>query len=186
MASVVCVGVVMRAAFRGWVASALALLVLAGSAPALARNRAPATGLKTVAYAKAPPDFAFDVGSGPQRLSAFRGKPTVINFWATWCAPCRAELGAFEKLAETFGDRVALLTVSPETPGLARTYLASHDLGKIPVIEDPLRKIHAAYSVEPIPVTLILDKNGAVGVVIIGEITWEELSAAVGAALAAP
>ncbi len=149
----------------------------------LARHaRAPATGLRTVAYAKAAPDFAFDAGHGPQRLAALLGKPVVLNFWDSWCEPCRAELPAFARLRATYGDAVRLLTISDEPPGLARAFLAGRGLD-FPVAEDPERKIFSAYSVTPIPVTLVLRADGTVTYVSVGETSWDELQDAVATAL---
>jgi peroxiredoxin len=136
------------------------------------RSHAPATGLRTVAFAKAPPDFTFDDGAGPTHLAALTGKPVILSFWATWCEPCRAELPAFGHLREAYGDAVTLLTISDEPAGAARAFLQSRHLD-LPVVEDPARKIFEAYSVTPIPVS-------------IGETSYDELQAAVAAALITP
>jgi peroxiredoxin len=168
-------------------ASALACACLAVAWPTSAgarRHAAPETGLRTVAFAKAPPDFTFDTGAGPERLDALVGRPVVINFWATWCKPCTDELGAFADLRRTYGDAVTLVSISAEDPGVARGFLAAHDFGW-PVVEDPARKIFDAYSVGPIPVTIVLDRAGLVGHVSIGELDWAELQGAVAAAAGA-
>jgi cytochrome c biogenesis protein CcmG/thiol:disulfide interchange protein DsbE len=146
------------------------------------RSHAPATGLRTVAFAKAPPDFTFDDGMGPTHLAALTGKPVILSFWATWCEPCRAELPAFGHLRETYGDTVTLLTISDEPAGAARAFLQSRHLD-LPVVEDPARKIFEAYSVTPIPVTIVLRPDGAVSYVSIGQTSYDELQAAVAAAL---
>ena len=83
----------------------------------------------------------------------------MINFWATWCKPCTDELAAFADLRRTYGDAVALITISAEDPGVARAFLQARDLAW-PVVEDPDRKIFDAYSVGPIPVTIVLDRAG--------------------------
>jgi peroxiredoxin len=138
------------------------------------RNSTPGTGLKAVFLSKPPPDFSFDVGDGTERLRALEGKPVVLNFWATWCAPCTAELDAFGKLGPTFGDAVTLVTLSAEPAGTARRYLEAHQL-ELPLVEDPTRKIFDAYSIGAIPVTIVLARNGSVARVVIGELTWDEL-----------
>ena len=145
------------------------------------RDGAPATGLRTVSYAKMPPDFAFDDGSGSKHLMTLIGKPVVLNFWATWCEPCRDELDAFEKLRARYGDTVSLVTVSGEAPGVARSFLRDRNIA-LPVVEDSERRIFTAYAVAPIPVTVVLRNDGTVSYVSIGEVTWEELRAAVDAA----
>jgi peroxiredoxin len=160
----------------------LAAVAVWPSSAGARRHREPSTGLRTVAFAKPPPDFSFDTGSGPTRLEALVGRPVVINFWATWCKPCTDELGAFADLRRTYGDAVPLVSISAEDPGVARAFLKTHDLAW-PVVEDPDRKIFDAYSIGPIPVTIVLDRAGRVGHVSIGELDWSELQAAVESAL---
>jgi len=173
-----------RSAHLARSAAAVLLIALTAAWPSSAgarRHREPSTGLATVAFAKAPPDFSFDGGAGPTRLDALVGRPVVINFWATWCKPCTDELGAFADLQRTYGDAVELVSLSAEEPGVARDFLRAHDLSW-PVVEDPARKIFDAYSIGPIPVTIVLDRAGRVGHVSIGELDWNELQAAVAAA----
>jgi peroxiredoxin len=160
--------------------------ILGGPAPAGARrDTSHDTGLRTVFYAKPPPDFSFDIGAGNERLRSLQGKPAVINFWASWCEPCTAELAAFAKLQPTFGDAITLVTLSAEPAGVARHYLDAHQLG-LPLVEDPTRKVFDAYSVQAIPVTVVVGRDGSVTRVVIGELNWDELRTAVEAQLAAP
>jgi peroxiredoxin len=168
--------------------AAVLLIALTAAWPSSAgarRHREPSTGLRTVAFSQTPPDFSFDAGAGPTRLDALVGRPVVINFWATWCKPCTDELGAFADLQRTYGDGVELVSLSAEEPGVARAFLRAHDLSW-PVVEDPNRKIFDAYSIGPIPVTIVLDRAGRVGHVSIGELDWTELQTAVAAAGAEP
>lgn len=158
--------------------------VLAAVAPAsaLARpNRTPGTGLRTINFAKVPPDFAFDLGDGRTRLSEHFGKPVVLSFWGTWCHPCVEELESFARLRESYAQSATLITLSAEAPGVARKYLAARQL-ELPVVEDLGGKISAAYSVQTLPTTIVLKPDGTVAYVSIGELTWDELSRAVDAA----
>ncbi len=184
----------LRATVRKWPKRLLRrsapLLALVGAAalpsPVAARHHGPpSTGLSGVAFAKPPPDFRFDLGRGPQTLAALRGKPVIINFWATWCEPCRDELGTFEKLDADYGKAIDLLTITDETPGTARAFLQQRGLD-LPVIADPERKIFNAYTITPIPVTIVVAPDGTVSYVSIGEMTYQELKAAVAAAVAQP
>jgi thiol-disulfide isomerase/thioredoxin len=176
----------MRAAWPRTVGFLVATLGLAVAAAGSAGARAhePSTGLKTLAFAKAPPDFGFDVGDGPKHLRDLVGRPVVLNFWATWCEPCRDELDSLVKMRETYGTSVVLLTIASQPRGVARSYLDEHLLGALPLIEDDEKKLSAAYSVGPIPATVVLARNGTVAKVMIGEVRWKELQSAVDAVLA--
>jgi len=173
---------------RAGVALLLASFTLAalGSAPVSARRHGPSTGLSAIDFAKVPPDFTFDLGSGPQRLSAAFGKPIVLNFWATWCSPCVEELGVFEKLEATYGSAATLITLSKEPSGTARDFIKEHSPVALPVVEDQGGKVFAAYSVREVPVTIVLGRDGTVAHVSVGELDWAELQQAVDAALASP
>jgi thiol-disulfide isomerase/thioredoxin len=142
----------------------------------------PTTGLRTIAYAQVPPDFDYDFGAGANRLSMQFGRPVIINFWATWCHPCLDELSVFTRLQAEYGSQATLVTLSAEDPGVARAYLKEHEL-TLPVAEDPTRHVFDAYSVGPIPVTVVLRPDGTVSHVSVGELDWAELHTAVDAAI---
>jgi len=175
--------------FRFIAALVVALACAAsGGTSALARHHAaPAgTGLPGIRYAQVAPDFSFATAAGPRTLAALFGRPIVVNFWASWCEPCRDEVGVFATLRKTYGDAVPLVTISEdEVPGAAAAYLAAHGVDAI-AVDDPDRKIFAAYTVVPIPVTLILSPSGAVSHVSVGELDWTELQGAVAAVLPPP
>ena len=135
---------------------------------------APSTGLRAVAYAKPPPDFTFAGANGPTHVRDLAGRPVVINFWATWCEPCEAELAAFARLHDAYGARVTLIAISDEAPGIARAALAAHGVDAT-VVEDPERAIFARYTIGPIPVTIVLGPDAAVDHVSVGELDWDEL-----------
>jgi thiol-disulfide isomerase/thioredoxin len=141
------------------------------------------TGLPAVHYGTPPPDFRVQTPEGSQHLSALRGKPVVINFWASWCPPCTNELPYFERLAQTYGDRVTIVTVDwNEQPGVAASYLKEHGI-TLPVTMDQQSRIYRAYSLSEVPDTIVLDAQGNVTYVSVGGLSWQELVSAVEAAL---
>lgn len=137
------------------------------------------TGLATVHYGAPPPDFSVPTQNGAEHLSQLRGKPVVINFWASWCPPCTNELPYFERLHKTYGDRLTLITVSNEAPGTAQAYLERMHYTDLPLLEDPSSKIFDAYKIPPIPDTVVLDADGNVTYVSAGGLSWPELQQAV-------
>jgi thiol-disulfide isomerase/thioredoxin len=151
-----------------------------------AQSPLPSTGLRGIAYGAPPPDFAFDVGSGTQRLSALAGKVVVIHFWASWCAPCVLELPLFERLQSMYGDRVTIVTLGwKEDPQTSRDFLAGRH-SALPLVPDAGRAIAVEYGIESIPTTLVLGRDGTVTHVSVGALEWDELDYAVEAALASP
>lgn len=140
---------------------------------------ASSTGLAAIHYGTPPPDFIARTPQGAERLSALRGKPVVINFWASWCPPCTNELPYFERLAQTYGNQVTVVTVDwNEQPGVAAAYLQEHGMA-LPVVTDEQSDIYRAYSLFEVPDTIVLDARGDVTYVSVGELSWHELDRAV-------
>lgn len=150
-----------------------------------ALTASPATGLATIRYDAPPPNFAIPTARGTHYLFDLRGKVVVINFWASWCHVCTAELKDFVQAKRTFGDSVAIVTVSNEPPDVAASYLQTWEIG-LPLVEDLSGAISRIYSVSKIPVTLVLDPTGNVSYVSVGGLNWEELSGAIERAEANP
>ena len=133
-----------------------------------------------------PPDFNVTTPAGPRAISQLRGKPLVINFWATWCPPCTDELPYFDLLAREYGNRVRLVMVDwNEDPGVAQAYLKAHDM-PLPEVDDAAGAIYKEYSLTKVPDTVVLDAEGKVTYVSVGGLSWEELDQAVRADLAHP
>lgn len=110
------------------------------------------------------PDFALKSASGENlRLSEYRGDVVMINFWATWCGPCRQEMPLLDDLYSRY-QRVGfqLLGVNIDDDS-RRAMQMVEDLGvNFPVLFDESKEVSRLYQVEAMPVTLILDRSGTV------------------------
>ncbi len=100
------------------------------------------------------------------RLSDYRGKVVILNFWASWCPPCKAEMPELEQAARDYnqGSEAVLLTVNltdgaRETPAKARQYIQDNRFS-MPVLLDTAGKAADDYNVNSIPTTIIIDKQG--------------------------
>lgn len=103
-------------------------------------------------------DFELTSVSGPRiSLQAQRGKVVLLNFWATWCEPCRQEMPLFEKLWRERG--LAVLAVTDEAPDVVRSFVEQTGC-TFPVLLDPDRKLFNHYRVDAMPATKIYDANG--------------------------
>lgn len=142
------------------------------------------TGLAGIRYDAPPPDFAIPSGRGTQYLSSLRGRVVVIDFWATWCDVCTQEMKYFVRAQQTYGRRVAVVTISDEPHDVAASYFRLWNI-ELPVVEDLNDAIHRIYSVDKIPVTLVLNPEGNVAYVSVGGLSWEELQGAIDRAAAA-
>jgi len=144
----------------------------------LAALTASSTGLATIHYDAPPPNFAFPTKHGTQSIAGFKGKVVIIDFWASWCHVCTAELKDFVRARDTYGDRVAVVTISKEMPDVAARYLRLSNLA-LPLVEDLEGAVFHIYSVSAIPVTLVLAPSGDVSYVSVGGLSWDELSQAI-------
>ena len=104
-----------------------------------ALTAASGTGLAGIYFDKTPPNFAIPSKHGTQYLSDLRGRVVVINFWATWCDACTQEMKYFVRAKQTYGDRLAVVTISNELPDVAASYLRTWNIA-LPLVEDSGRR----------------------------------------------
>lgn len=111
------------------------------------------------------PDFTvYDENASPVKLSDMRGKPTIVNFWASWCGPCKSEMPEFEEAYLKYGDKINFMMVNltdgvSETVKTAKSYVESQGY-TFPVYYDSLSDAAYTYSVYSIPMTCFIDAEG--------------------------
>jgi peroxiredoxin len=106
-------------------------------------------------------DFSLkDLTGKTWTLSELRGKVVLVNFWATWCPPCRKEMPDLQKLYEQFGPQgLVILGISDEETQKVEPFIRERKV-TFPVLLDPGRKANDAFIVEGIPKTFVYDRNG--------------------------
>lgn len=113
----------------------------------------------------AAPDFVVYDGSGNQvSLSDFKGKPVILNFWASWCGPCKMEMPDFDEVYKQYGRDIHFLMVNltdgrQETVALATEFLEKRDYS-FPVYFDKDSDAATTYGVYSIPTTYFIDAEG--------------------------
>ncbi len=110
------------------------------------------------------PDFTLKNRSGDNiKLSELRGDVVMVNFWASWCAPCRQEMPLLEELYERYGDLgFTLLGVNVEEDSQAALDLLKEIPVTFPVLLDTQNRVSKLYHVVAMPTTVILDRDGRV------------------------
>lgn len=113
------------------------------------------------------PDFSFLDKEGKKiSFSEFKGKPAVINFWATWCGPCKVELPYFEEMYKKYGDKVNFMMINltdgqRETTDVVNDFI-NKEKYSFPIYFDSLYEGAYTYGVNSIPVSVFIDKEGYV------------------------
>ncbi|MEM6528367.1 MAG: TlpA disulfide reductase family protein, partial [Chloroflexota bacterium] len=122
------------------------------------------------------PNFsAFLLDGTPVQLSDYDGQRIVLNFWATWCVPCRAEMPLLQAVHEN-GDAVVLAVNNAESPERIIRFLIENDI-ELPVVLDEQGQLQAAFGIVGYPTTLFVDEAGFIYRVQRGEMTAQQLAA---------
>ena len=125
------------------------------------------------------PDFGLKTVDGKSvHLSDYRGRVVMLNFWATWCKPCRQEMPSMEEMSKGFrsvaGDRFILLAVNENNvfyQGKIKPFLAKYGIDfSVPL--DPLGKLDHLYKITGVPETFVIDQKGVVAEHVIGPRDW--------------
>ena len=126
-----------------------------------------------------PPLQALDMQGQTWTLERMRGRAVLLNFWATWCPPCRAEMPSLQQLAEIYGpEQLQVLAINVgEGPQRIAQYLQSSGL-ELTVLLDPKSEISKAWGASVLPTTILIDPEGRPRLRVRGEVDWSGREAA--------
>ena len=112
-----------------------------------------------------------------EQLTDYKGKVVFLNFWATWCGPCRIEMPSMERLYTEFKeDGLVILAVNlGESSAIAGEFMKSNNLS-FPVLLDEDQTVAAIYGVRSIPTTYLIDRDGNILGMAVGAREWDSLS----------
>lgn len=113
----------------------------------------------------------YDIDGNAHKLSDFRGKPVILNFWATWCGYCKMEMPDFEEKYQEYGEQIHFLMInvtdgSQETKETASAFVAEQGF-TFPVYYDTALEASSAYGTGGLPVTYFIDAEGYF-------VTWQQ------------
>ena len=164
----------------GWMVALLAGLLLVSGCPweqsstkmaALGRiTGALASGTERPVVGARAPNFQFQDADGQLKLlSDLRGKPVLINFWASWCWPCRQEMPFIQQIHEEWAEKgLVVLTVNlGESPSTVEHFLQRYGFS-FPVLLDTKRVTSTRYNIRGIPTTFFIDRDGIIQERVIG------------------
>jgi thiol-disulfide isomerase/thioredoxin len=128
-----------------------------------------------------------DAEDSPRSLAEYRGKWVVLNFWATWCAPCRHEMPSLDRLQAAMPE-IAVVPVATGRNAVTgiEKFFEEEAIKNLPILRDPTSGLARGMSVMGLPVTVILNPEGEEVARLIGDAEWDSASAkAIMAALVA-
>ncbi len=135
----------------------LVILIVLGSIVTACQSEAPEVG-------KRAPDFQLNTLDGQSvALSDLKGKPVLVNFWATWCDPCRGEMPYLQQVYDEWrGEELILLAINiAESPSQVAEFMQSQGLS-FPVLLDSEADTAQRYNIRYIPTTFFIDKEGII------------------------
>lgn len=138
-------------------------------------------GLNKLVVAEEPapvPDTEFtDPDGATFSLADWQGKVVALNFWATWCAPCREEMPALDRLqAELGGDDFEVVTIATGRNSVERIedFYAEVGVTNLPILLDPRQKLSRDMGVVGLPVTVLIDREGREVARYLGDAEWDQ------------
>ena len=154
----------------------LALLVALSAAASAAEEKVKLGEFIPATPPQPAPEAAFtDIDGKPASLADFKGKPAVVNLWATWCGPCLEEMPSLERLQAQLDGKLSVAAVSEDRTGAKAVvpFVAEHKLTKLKIYLDPKSELGQAVQVRGLPTSLVLDARGRVVGKVEGAAEWD-------------
>lgn len=141
-------------------------------------SMAGAAELKPVNGARAQPLALKTLEGASHDLAKHRGKVVLVNFWATWCEPCRDEMPSIERLKEKFAAQpFEVLAVNVDEPeSRVRAFLEKMPL-KFTVVLDPGKVVTKSWNARILPASYLIDREGNIRYSVVGELDWGDARA---------
>lgn len=162
-----------RTVFMLLLTALLSLMLMACNSK---NEQAPVAKSAGPAEQKPAPDLLLAALDGsPLKLSELKGKVVLLNFWATWCPPCREEVPSMVRLnAKMAGKPFQMVAVSIDEGGKPAVESFFKTLGQsLPAYIDPTTRAANTYGITGVPETFIIDKNGIIVKKVIGPLEWD-------------
>ncbi|MCV3272166.1 TlpA family protein disulfide reductase [Roseobacter sinensis] len=124
--------------------------------------------------------FELADGAGQQTLEAYHGKYILLNFWATWCAPCRKEMPQLSELQAEFGGdsfEVVTLATGRNSPEGIKKFFAEIGVDNLPRHQDPKQALASQMGIFGLPITVLIDPEGREIARLRGDANWSSDSA---------
>ena len=134
--------------------------------------------MKKLAVLETPVDLPeavlLDASDAPHAMADYKGKWVVLNFWATWCAPCRKEMPSLDRLQAAMPE-IAVVPVATGRNDVAQIakFYTQAEVANLPVLRDPKSGLAHAMGVMGLPVTVILNPEGQEVARLIGDAEWD-------------
>jgi peroxiredoxin len=141
----------------------------------------PSTPITAISHEEAPkigylaPNFRLTNLDGQDvRMASLKGKVVFVNFWATWCGPCKAEMPSMEHLYRNYKHKgLEMLAVSNDMEGasVVRPFVEKFKL-TYPILLDPDFRVDDKYLIQSVPTTVLVDRNGVITHRMVGARNW--------------
>jgi len=131
-------------------------------------------GLRLLSKKVSPRDFSLSLLEGEtKRLSSYKGKVVFLNFWATWCGPCRVEMPSIEAIYNKYSDKgLEMLAVNCSEDKATVSSFMKNEGFTFPALLDLDGRVSLNYGVQSIPTTFLIDRDGMIILRLVGSIDW--------------